>query len=381
MVKVKRFKKMYISKPKKWPVILSLVNRKDQKYFRITKESKYLYTDMLPYIYPEGKEFRSFIDNLYEIDKNVSSPKQFLRDATIEKDKFNTVMKQIYGETVLSVRIEPDHKVSQRKKGKNYIVIRKIYWKKFKEALESNSKEDVTSIFQKYDYLMKCNFGFLYEKLILRDEAKPGYIEEIQKTTKTFTNSYIHKIRSELSKLYKLYKKLLIISSTKNEFSMAFIFSTGLKFQLESLKHDLKNYDFVASYSKLRSTLITICKIFLVLSKRSNDWGDAWPYKKNDGDILKKVTNNIPEFQKLINEFIKARDIKPRGAENCKTSYDPNKDDNYLHLRFYSEYSEGFVHQYAYVIPALSVYETMIFKNEISKFVEAMYIMKEYYKV
>ncbi len=374
MVEVKKFKKSgYVSKPEKWPVILSLINSKDQKYFRITKESKYLYVDMLPYIYPEGDGFRSFIDDLRKIDKNASSPEQFLREATIEKNKFNTVMKQIYGKTVLNVRIEPDNAVSPRKRKKNYVIIRKIYWKKFKEALVSDSKEDVSSLFQEYNYIMKCNFGFLYDTLMLRNGTNKNYINSIRKHVKSFLKPHIKKIMKNLNNLYKL-DNILISLSHKKQLGYGIVYATGLKFQLDGLKRDIRTYDFISAYSKLRVILLTICKAFLVISGKDKGWKSNWPFKKEDREIMKEITSGIGRLDELKESFIKKRKI-------TSTKSDPHED-NYLHLRFYNDYSYASVHQRAYVIPGLSVLEVYIFNNEITRFVEATNIItKEYLKV
>ena len=79
-------------------------------------------------------------------------------------------------------------------------------------------------------------------------------------------------------------------------------------------------------------------------------------------------------LDKLKESFIEKRKM-------TSTKLDPHKD-NYLHLRFYRDYSDAFVHQRAYVIPGLSVLEVYIFNNEITRFVEATNIItKEYLKV
>lgn len=366
-------RKYIVTIRRKWPAPLSIVNSKNWRYFRITKESKYLYSDLLPYLYlgekSKDKMLLSFIDRLEEIDKKSKTPIEFFKMIKGALDDFNKNMEEFYGRKLLNVRLEKDYSVSSKKhKIKNFTIIRKIFWRQFREFLNEYATDEAYSLSDKYYYLMECNYGLLYDKLMMRDNIKSNYIKGTVNTIKPFLKPHLNEISKKLSSLDLMQKLLIKKSYIKNPYTSV-KYAIGLKFQLESLKRDVNNYDFVSSYAKLRSILITICKLQLALLGKNKFLGNE-DMKIHDFDITKNATIGINEFVKLKNDFQEVIN-----THNPKRKY--NKTADYLYVRFYETYSNGFVHQNAYVIPGLSLFEALIFKNEITKFTEAITILSK----
>ena len=337
---------------------MKYTNESKLRYFRLSKEAKYIYSDMpsIGYIISEkdNKEF-SLIDEITKIDKESESPEQFLEKAKEAINNFNEIIAERFGK-VVSLRVKSDVSKSKKHPNKNFVIIRRVNWKKFKDSLKNTASEE-TEIKIKYDYITECEISII-KTLISRDENKTDYIERIRETVIKFTKDDKKEIDNELTELNKIYRRL-----AKKGLNLLIV---CLKFQLSELERTINNYEFISAYSELRKILITFCKTFLALNQKLEE--------KNyrDINILDETAQGLKKLEDLKNNLIKISEFEH------KNGYDA-REDNYLHLRFYKEYSDIFVHQSVCVVPSLSVYEVLIFRHEIEKFVQTIKILLNYY--